>query len=144
VILEKRLLRILYVGIPVLRERRTRRRTLIEHPLPTFLSNIFNNMKPSTALSLVLSLLPLASAVPAPAAATGASLAESENQFEALVQQATDATLDSIDPEGTLVVDKRTNAKCTSKNISIRRELYVLLLIFCSIYVTNHLQRLTL
>jgi len=81
-------------------------------------------MKPSTALSLVLSLLPLASAVPAPAVASGTALAESENQFRAFVQEATDATLDSLDPEGVLV-DKRAPAKCTSKNIAIRRELYV-------------------
>ena len=81
-------------------------------------------MKPSTALSLVLSLLPLATAVPAPAAATGPSLAESESQFESLVQQANEATLDSLDDGGALV-NRRAAAKCTSKNISIRRELYV-------------------
>jgi len=99
-------------------------------------------MKPSTAFSLVLALLPLASAVPAPAAATGATLAESENQFEALVQQATDDTLDALDSEGALV-DKRATAKCTSKNIAIRRELYITHPVLQH-YVTNHRQWLTL
>jgi hypothetical protein len=78
-------------------------------------------MKPSTALSFALSLLPLASAVPSPAAA---DLAESANLFDSFVQQATDTTLESLEDEGVLV-EKRTTAACTAKNISIRRELYV-------------------
>ena len=80
-------------------------------------------MKPSTAFAIVLSLLPLASALPASADAV--ILADAAKEVDSLAQQAVDATLDRLDEEGVLLEKRGLKPTCTAKTLSIRKELYV-------------------
>ena len=80
-------------------------------------------MKFSTVSSLVLTLLPLVSAAPAPAAGTP-DLAASEQKFELLAEQAINATLARLEAEEDSLKKRGVAASCTAKNLSIRRELY--------------------
>lgn len=84
-------------------------------------------MKLSTVSSLVLSLLPLTCAVPAPQAATQgtADVAASQKQFEALKQQALDATYKQLNEQEAALRKRGVAPVCTSKTLQIRRELYV-------------------